>query len=215
MRGVRGEWFSTQRWLAGNASARPGEGIQPSGAQEKGEETMRHYDDQTNGWHVFPGREDNFHMLSERCPCRPFYGITGNGNEWIHNEMYRYDNAGVRKENPHIITPTDPVNHPSHYNSHPSGVECIEITRHMNFNLGNATKYLWRAGLKGDAIEDLKKAVFYLNDEIKRREQANGKDRKKDAAGAGRAEPWLHVEKDSFESGATGKAEELGPQVDG
>ena len=64
----------------------------------------------------------------------------------------------------------DPVNHPAHYTSHPSGIECIEITRWMNFNLGNAIKYIWRAGNKGNAIEDLKKARWYLDDEIKRRE---------------------------------------------
>ena len=64
----------------------------------------------------------------------------------------------------------DPVNHPAHYTSHPSGVECIEITRWMNFNLGNAIKYIWRAGNKGNALEDLKKARWYLDDEIKRRE---------------------------------------------
>ena len=64
----------------------------------------------------------------------------------------------------------DPVNHPAHYTSHPSGVECIEVTRWMNFNLGNAIKYIWRAGNKGNALEDLKKARWYLDDEIKRRE---------------------------------------------
>lgn len=37
-----------------------------------------------------------------------------------------------------------PVSHPKHYNDHPSGIECITITRHMNFNIGNAIKYLWR-----------------------------------------------------------------------
>lgn len=42
----------------------------------------------------------------------------------------------------------DNVNHPKHYTSHPSGVECITITEHMTFNAGNAMKYLWRAGLK-------------------------------------------------------------------
>lgn len=61
---------------------------------------------------------------------------------------------------------TDPVNHPSHYTTHPSGVECIHITEHMNFCLGNAIKYIWRAGLKGERLEDLKKAQFYLNREI-------------------------------------------------
>lgn len=68
------------------------------------------------------------------------------------------------------------VNHPKHYTEHPSGVECIDITRHMNFNLGNTVKYIWRAGLKGDGVEiqDLEKAKWYLNDEIKRRKAANG-----------------------------------------
>jgi len=65
----------------------------------------------------------------------------------------------------------DMVNHPPHYNNHPSGVECIKITRHMGFNLGNALKYIWRADEKGKAIEDLEKAVFYLNDEIVKRKK--------------------------------------------
>lgn len=64
--------------------------------------------------------------------------------------------------------PHDPVNHPQHYTLHPSGVECIQITRHFNFNLGNAIKYIWRAGLKGGKMEDLQKACWYLNDEIAR-----------------------------------------------
>jgi Protein of unknwon function (DUF3310). len=62
----------------------------------------------------------------------------------------------------------DPVNHPQHFTSHPSGVECITITRYMNFNKGNAMKYIWRAGKKKDEIEDLKKAIWYLTDEIKK-----------------------------------------------
>lgn len=67
----------------------------------------------------------------------------------------------------------DVVNHPKHYTSDPSGVECIEITRHRNFNIGNAFKYLWRAGLKHEdtVIQDLRKAVFYIEDEIKRIEK--------------------------------------------
>lgn len=79
----------------------------------------------------------------------------------------------------------DNVNHPKHYTSDPSGIECIDITRHRNFNIGNAIKYLWRAGLKfgmeitpkktaiikngkDNEIEDLNKAVWYLVDEIHR-----------------------------------------------
>jgi hypothetical protein len=64
----------------------------------------------------------------------------------------------------------DPINRPSHYTQHPSGIECIEITEHFNFCIGNAIKYLWRAGLKGDALVDLRKARWYIDREISRRE---------------------------------------------
>lgn len=64
----------------------------------------------------------------------------------------------------------DAVNSPKHYTSHPSGIECIEITGHMGFCLGNAMKYIWRADLKHDAIEDLRKAIWYINHEISKRE---------------------------------------------
>ena len=66
----------------------------------------------------------------------------------------------------------DAVNHPKHYTGHPSGVECIEIAEPFGYCLGNVIKYIWRAGQKGDALEDLRKARFYLDREIKRRETA-------------------------------------------
>lgn len=59
----------------------------------------------------------------------------------------------------------DPVDHPPHYQTIP-GVECIDVVEHMNFNRGNAVKYIWRAGSKGDEIEDLRKARWYLDREI-------------------------------------------------
>lgn len=62
----------------------------------------------------------------------------------------------------------DAVNKPRHYNIHPSGIECIQITEHMNFTLGNAIKYIWRAHDKGNAVEDLQKAIFYINREIEK-----------------------------------------------
>lgn len=62
----------------------------------------------------------------------------------------------------------DRVNHPRHYTSHPSGIECIQIVEHMGFNLGNAIKYIWRADMKG-GVEDLQKAMWYLEREIFRR----------------------------------------------
>jgi hypothetical protein len=68
---------------------------------------------------------------------------------------------------------SEAVNHPRHYTSHPSGIEAIEVTRHMNFNTGNAIKYLWRAGIKNEDahIQDLEKALFYVKDEIRRLQQ--------------------------------------------
>lgn len=64
---------------------------------------------------------------------------------------------------------TDQINHPKHYTNHPSGIECIQVTEHMSFNLGNAIKYLWRADEKGAPIDDLKKAAWYINREIEKR----------------------------------------------
>jgi hypothetical protein len=61
---------------------------------------------------------------------------------------------------------SDPVNHPKHYTSHPSGVECIQITRHMNFNLGNAFKYWFRRYAKNNPLEDMQKAQWYLTDYV-------------------------------------------------
>ena len=61
------------------------------------------------------------------------------------------------------------VDHPQHYNEHPSGIECIDVVEHMTFNLGNAVKYVWRAGLKSeDPDEDLRKAIWYLERERRR-----------------------------------------------
>lgn len=66
---------------------------------------------------------------------------------------------------------TDPVNHPAHYNWHPSGVECIDIAEHFNFNRGNAIKYIWRSDEKGSTLEQLRKARWYLDREIERLEK--------------------------------------------
>lgn len=67
----------------------------------------------------------------------------------------------------------DAVNNPKHYTQHPTGVECIDIIEHWPANLANAVKYIWRHGLKGGThaktIEDLKKAAWYINREIERR----------------------------------------------
>ena len=79
---------------------------------------------------------------------------------WMH-----YSDDAVHE----IKAKHDPVNHPKHYTTHPSGVECIQITEHMGFNLGNAMKYIWRADEKNNAVEDLRKAVWYVQREIAKR----------------------------------------------
>ena len=73
----------------------------------------------------------------------------------------------------------DPINSPAHYTSSPAKctgcgkpIECIDVTEHMTFSVGNAVKYLWRAGLKGDLLEDLKKARWYIDREIGRVEKS-------------------------------------------
>lgn len=65
------------------------------------------------------------------------------------------------------------INHPDHYNNHPSGIEAIQVCEHMGFNLGNAIKYIWRADEKENAEEDIQKAIWYLQRELQRRK---GKD---------------------------------------
>jgi hypothetical protein len=111
----------------------------------------------------------------------------------VSDELLPGETAREHNARAHAV---DMVNHPPHYTSDPSGVECITITRHRNFNIGNAIKYLWRAGLKledgvpmsgvpdtlvrkvsiAKQVEDLKKAIFYINDEIGRLESENTKE---------------------------------------
>lgn len=64
---------------------------------------------------------------------------------------------------------TNNINRPKHYTSHPSGIECIDIAQHHDFLIGNAIKYLWRAGIKSTdtEVEDLKKAIWYIERKIK------------------------------------------------
>ena len=64
---------------------------------------------------------------------------------------------------------SDPVNLPPHYRHLP--VECIDVTQFFNFCLGNAIKYIWRADHKGNPIQDLEKAAWYVQREIERRKR--------------------------------------------
>jgi hypothetical protein len=70
-------------------------------------------------------------------------------------------------------TTPDPVNHPSHYGGENNPYEAIKIieAHNLGFHLGNAVKYILRAGKKGDASEDIKKAIWYLQRELKKSNQ--------------------------------------------
>lgn len=83
-------------------------------------------------------------------------------------EPFNVDGASPNAEKSYLAPET--VDHPAHYNSHPAGIECIDVVEHMPFNVGNAVKYLWRADHKG-GLEDLRKAAWYVAREIERREK--------------------------------------------
>ena len=102
-----------------------------------------------------------------RCPnCEAEMEVVGDGNGVHSHHCNTCKLAWPVKDR---AIQADRVDHPPHYNAHPSGVECITVTEHMNFNLGNAIKYIWRAGLKSeDASTDLEKARWYVDREIAR-----------------------------------------------
>jgi hypothetical protein len=117
-------------------------------------------------------------------PCSDCFG----NDKWVRRDLYIRDasmtlNQAIKewvdvKESDQETEEffnrmKDVVNNPAHYTEHPSGIECIQVTEHMGFNLGNAIKYIWRCDLKKDAIEDLKKAKWYIEREINKRERNN------------------------------------------
>lgn len=108
--------------------------------------------------------------------------------EGCNKELYHLDNVNFKEDIFRIrFKMEDNVNHPPHYTwlKDKCGIEVIDITRHMDFCLGNSIKYILRAGHKQDAsltdnqkeIEDLKKAIFYINDRIAQIEGKYDKDK--------------------------------------
>lgn len=63
---------------------------------------------------------------------------------------------------------SDPVRQPAHYTNHPSGITCIQVVEDMSLCCGSAVQYIWRHRDKGQPIQDLEKAVWYLEREIDR-----------------------------------------------
>ncbi len=106
---------------------------------------------------------------------------------------------------------SDPIN-PQHYQSHPSGVECIAITEHMPFCIGNAIKYLWRAGQKDDApaIQDYEKAIWYIQREIDRQKRlqpvplSSHSETEKTPTAPTVEQEWREMEGDEYPDGRKG-----------
>lgn len=115
---------------------------------------------------IVKGYKQVFEILSMRWCSERNDVLHSVSNGWFYTEELQPYKEEIME---------DSVNHPKHYISHPSGVECITITRHYCFAIGNAIKYLWRAGLKKELglsdklkeIEDLNKAIWYIKDRIK------------------------------------------------
>ena len=109
-------------------------------------------------------------------PCNDCEGY----DKWVNRSIFIREAAKPLSEavkewvdSDHSEWANDSIHKPKHYTEHPSGIECIQVTEHMGFNLGNAIKYIWRCDLKKDAIEDLKKAKWYIDREISKRERTN------------------------------------------
>jgi hypothetical protein len=100
--------------------------------------------------------------LIDNCKCQYCTGMTE--GKWLMN----HQGIATAKPLANALSGPDMVNHPPHYNAHPSGIECISVVEHMDYNIGSAIKYLWRAGLKGKKKEDLEKAIWYIQREIGR-----------------------------------------------
>ena len=108
-------------------------------------------------------------MVNELRPTSQQYSIP---SVKISDEMKRDDLYGM-------FNRPDMVNHPPHYNAHPSGIECIDIVEWLGFNIGSAVKYLWRAPYKMPSqLEDYRKAIWYIQREIERLEKSWSKGRR-------------------------------------
>lgn len=117
--------------------------------------------------------ETNIAVAIDDSECLLFNKDTASKFEKIYRRTY--DDVNETSSCDNVNNKPNNVEHPSHYTSHPSGVECITVTRHFCFDIGNAIKYLWRAGLKKEQgmselekeIEDCNKAIWYIKDHVK------------------------------------------------
>jgi hypothetical protein len=113
-------------------------------------ELLKRLDEVASGWPIHASPDLGKPYGDINGPCSEAISIA-NPPEQEVNDLARYK---------------DTIN-PAHYKAHPSGIECIQITEHMSFCLGNAVKYIWRADMKGGR-NDLEKAIWYLQRELRR-----------------------------------------------
>jgi hypothetical protein len=132
--------------------------------------SAKELDDDATKFHQF--LEENKKVVSQMPKWKQeAYKLTPDN---VYNVEVNKD--GFVIDGPHPPAMDRDVTQPTHYTAHPSGIECITIAQHFNFNVGNAVKYLWRAGLKVPkgvseteaAVKDLKKAKEYIDFEIRR-----------------------------------------------
>lgn len=131
------------------------------------------------------GTDDNIHYFVQGniyLSKQDYTLVCDTGEDYTFGKEGKYFAEHFEEATPDVVDAHRPLNkvqeglvdHPLHYNQHPSGIECIEIARHYCFSIGNAIKYLWRAGLKQEVgksdvtkeIEDLEKAKWYIQDRI-------------------------------------------------
>lgn len=130
--------------------------------------------DKAAGWPTYPNTSTERVEYIQEAPGRyikapkPFWAPPELPQILVDLEQQRVERATGTPTNSGSAA-QDVVNHPKHYTSHPSGIECIDVIEHMPFNIGAAVKYLWRVDLKDGAIENLEKARWYVDREIKKR----------------------------------------------
>ena len=143
----------------------------------------KHYGNFTPSMSAFCGRITEIKNISDEYGFKAGYYIKLDDKnsiwqDWMFEPTKVYGGFGVspQEEIDEINKEEDVVNNPSHYTwlKDKCGIEVIDITRHLDFDLGNSVKYILRSNHKHDAsmsdkekaIQDLEKAIFYLNDEI-------------------------------------------------
>lgn len=120
---------------------------------------------------TFGDSNRNYYVYCDQCPLdiRESCPSDCDGYEVAWSEIYKYINEEESPCTPTVEpTPnTEAVNHPAHYNRGKIEVADFIYDQQLNFNRGNAIKYICRAGFKGDMVGDLEKAIWYLNHELK------------------------------------------------